>query len=128
MCVSVCVCVCVCVCVDEHPHFKSMNACEPGKPLYNSQVIYFPIHLHYYMGSAAPSIHCTHLCVQVFLLNVVLAIFQQWLMPTAINSLQPFKDMDYSKMLERLLLLAVGFVSLCVTVMCDSSIMHMTIM
>jgi diacylglycerol O-acyltransferase-1 len=43
----------------------------------------------------------------VFLLNVVLAIFQQWLMPTAINSLQPFKDMDYSKMLERLLLLAI---------------------
>lgn len=43
----------------------------------------------------------------VFLFHVVLAIFQQWLMPTALNSLQPFKDMDYTKMLERLLLLAI---------------------
>ena len=49
---------------------------------------------------------CIH-CVQVFLLNVVLAIFQQWLMPTALNSLQPFRDMDYTRMLDRLLLLAV---------------------
>ena len=40
---------------------------------------------------------------------MVLAIFQQWLMPTALNSLQPFREMDYSKMLERLLLLAVSY-------------------
>ena len=45
--------------------------------------------------------------MQVFLLHVVLAIFQQWLLPTALNSLEPFRDMDYTKMLERLLLLAV---------------------
>ncbi|CAI8022137.1 Diacylglycerol O-acyltransferase 1, partial [Geodia barretti] len=43
----------------------------------------------------------------VFLLHVVLAIFQQWLMPTALNSLEPFRDMDYTRMLERLLLLAL---------------------
>ena len=46
-------------------------------------------------------------CVQVFIFNVVLMIFQQWLVPTALNSLQPFRDMDYTGMLERLLLLAV---------------------
>ena len=52
-----------------------------------------------------------HVYFQVFLLNVVLAIFQQWLVPTALNSLEPFREMDYTRMLERLLLLAVCIVS-----------------
>lgn len=54
---------------------------------------------------------------QVFLLNVVLAIFQQWLVPTALNSLEPFREMDYTRMLERLLLLAVCII--CTWLSCD---------
>ena len=42
----------------------------------------------------------------VFLINVVLAIVQQWLVPTAFNSLKPFKEMDYPLMVERILILA----------------------
>ncbi|KAL5466771.1 hypothetical protein EMCRGX_G030920 [Ephydatia muelleri] len=42
----------------------------------------------------------------VFLFNVVLAIVQQWLVPTALNSLKPFKEMDYLLMVERVLILA----------------------
>ena len=46
-------------------------------------------------------------------------------MPTALNSLQPFQDMDYTKMLERLLLLAVSIMYCMYTVLC---IIHVTVM
>lgn len=46
--------------------------------------------------------------MQVFILNVNLAIMQQWIMPTALNSLEPFRDMDWARMVERALLLAVS--------------------
>ena len=45
---------------------------------------------------------------QVFILQVQLAIIQQWLIPTALHSLQPFKEMDWAKMVERVFLLAVS--------------------
>lgn len=38
-----------------------------------------------------------------------MAIMQQWIIPTALNSLQPFKDMDWAKMVERVFLLAVSW-------------------
>ena len=41
-------------------------------------------------------------------MNVNLAIMQQWIMPTALHSLQPFKDMDWARMVERALMLAVS--------------------
>lgn len=71
---------------------------------------------------------------------MVLAIFQQWLVPTALNSLEPFKDMDYTRMLERLLLLAVCYsahdchvmhnchVMIHVYVQGNLSIIHVTLM
>lgn len=43
----------------------------------------------------------------VFILQVQLAIIQQWLIPTALHSLQPFKEMDWAKMVERVFLLAL---------------------
>ena len=46
--------------------------------------------------------------LQLFILNVQLAIIQQWLIPTALHSLQPFKEMDWAKMVERWFLLAVS--------------------
>ena len=46
--------------------------------------------------------------LQVFILQVQLAIIQQWLIPTALHSLQPFKEMDWAKMVERVFLLAVS--------------------
>lgn len=46
--------------------------------------------------------------MQIFIINVNVAIFQQWIIPTALNSLQPFKDMDWPKMIERICLLAVS--------------------
>jgi hypothetical protein len=39
---------------------------------------------------------------------VQLAVIQQWLIPTALHSLQPFKEMDWAKMVERVFLLAVS--------------------
>ena len=33
---------------------------------------------------------------------------QQWIIPTTLNSLQPFKDMELTLMVERVLLLAVS--------------------
>ena len=46
--------------------------------------------------------------MQVFIVNAQLAIVQQWMIPTALNSLQPFNDMHWAKMVERVLLLAVS--------------------
>lgn len=43
----------------------------------------------------------------VFILNVEIAIMQQWIIPTTLNSLQPFKDMELTLMVERVLLLAI---------------------
>ena len=48
---------------------------------------------------------------QVFIVNAQLAIIQQWIIPTALNSLQPFNDMHWAKMVERVLLLAVSLTS-----------------
>ena len=44
----------------------------------------------------------------VFLLQFILGLIQQWMVPTINNSLKPLQEMDYSKMLERLLKLAVS--------------------
>ncbi|XP_017461926.1 PREDICTED: diacylglycerol O-acyltransferase 1-like, partial [Rhagoletis zephyria] len=43
----------------------------------------------------------------VFLVQLNLALIQQWMVPTISNSLKPLQDMDYFKMLERLLKLAI---------------------
>lgn len=43
--------------------------------------------------------------------NIVMALFQQWMIPSVKNSLVPFSSMDLAKMLERLLKLAVSFYS-----------------
>lgn len=40
-------------------------------------------------------------------LNVVLGLFQQWMIPSVRNSLIPFSNMDLAKATERLLKLAV---------------------
>lgn len=40
-------------------------------------------------------------------INVVLALFQQWIAPSVRNSLIPFSNMDISRATERLLKLAV---------------------
>lgn len=39
--------------------------------------------------------------------NVVMALFQQWMIPSVRNSLTPFTNMDIAKATERLLKLAV---------------------
>lgn len=44
-------------------------------------------------------------------LNVVLALFQQWMIPSVQNSLVPFSNLDLAKAAERLLKLAVIFES-----------------
>lgn len=41
-------------------------------------------------------------------LNVVLGLFQQWMIPSVRNSLIPFSNMDLAKATERLLKLAVS--------------------
>lgn len=41
--------------------------------------------------------------------NIVMALFQQWMIPSVKNSLVPFSSMNLAKMLERLLKLAVSF-------------------
>lgn len=47
--------------------------------------------------------------LEVILLgNVVLALFQQWMIPSVRNSLVPFSNMDVAKATERLLKLAVS--------------------
>ena len=40
--------------------------------------------------------------------NVVMALFQQWMIPSVRNSLTPFTNMDVAKATERLLKLAVS--------------------
>lgn len=42
-------------------------------------------------------------------MNVVMALFQQWMIPSVRNSLTPFTNMDIAKATERLLKLAVSF-------------------
>lgn len=44
----------------------------------------------------------------IFLSQLMLALAQQWLLPTIINSVGPLKEMNYPKMFERLLKLAVS--------------------
>lgn len=41
--------------------------------------------------------------------NVILSLFQQWMIPSVQNSLIPFSNMDIAKATERLLKLAVNF-------------------
>lgn len=41
--------------------------------------------------------------------NVILCLFQQWIIPSVKNSLIPFSNMDIAKATERLLKLAVRF-------------------
>lgn len=47
--------------------------------------------------------------------NVVMALFQQWMIPSVRNSLTPFTNMDIAKATERLLKLAVSYkrISIC---------------
>ncbi|OTF73871.1 diacylglycerol O-acyltransferase 1a-like protein [Euroglyphus maynei] len=42
-----------------------------------------------------------------FLVQIEIALIQQWMVPAIQNSLEPFMEMSYTKMLERLLKLAV---------------------
>lgn len=44
--------------------------------------------------------------------NVVMALFQQWIIPSVRNSLIPFSNMDVALATERLLKLAVGRVKI----------------
>jgi diacylglycerol O-acyltransferase-1 len=41
-------------------------------------------------------------------LNIVMALFQQWLIPSVQNSLVPFSNMEFTKATERVLKLAVS--------------------
>lgn len=43
----------------------------------------------------------------LFLVQLMLGLIQQWIIPTIRNSMTPFEEMDISRMLERLLKLAV---------------------
>uniref|UniRef100_A0A915JR64 diacylglycerol O-acyltransferase n=1 Tax=Romanomermis culicivorax TaxID=13658 RepID=A0A915JR64_ROMCU len=43
----------------------------------------------------------------IFLFQIILALNQQWIVPLLKNSLQPFISMDYGRILERLLKLAI---------------------
>ncbi|XP_004837789.2 diacylglycerol O-acyltransferase 1 isoform X2 [Heterocephalus glaber] len=43
----------------------------------------------------------------LFFTQLQVALIQQWMVPTIQNSMKPFKDMDYSRIIERLLKLAV---------------------
>uniref|UniRef100_A0A8C2VPQ4 O-acyltransferase n=1 Tax=Chinchilla lanigera TaxID=34839 RepID=A0A8C2VPQ4_CHILA len=43
----------------------------------------------------------------LFLTQLQVALIQQWMVPTIENSMKPFRDMDYSRIIERLLKLAV---------------------
>lgn len=42
-------------------------------------------------------------------INIVMALFQQWLIPSVRNSLVPFSNMEFTKITERLFKLAVSF-------------------
>lgn len=41
--------------------------------------------------------------------HLILALFQQWMIPSVKNSLTPFSNMEFTKSVERLLKLAVSF-------------------
>lgn len=43
----------------------------------------------------------------LFFTQLQVGLIQQWMVPTIRNSMKPFKDMDYSRIVERLLKLAV---------------------
>ncbi|CAG2169178.1 unnamed protein product, partial [Oppiella nova] len=43
----------------------------------------------------------------ITLILIITGLIQQWIIPAVENSLEPFKDMEYSKIISRLLLLAV---------------------
>ncbi|NXF97670.1 DGAT1 acyltransferase, partial [Eubucco bourcierii] len=43
----------------------------------------------------------------LFLIQLLVGLIQQWMVPTIQNSMKPFRDMDYSRIMERLLKLAV---------------------
>ncbi|XP_055075788.2 diacylglycerol O-acyltransferase 1a [Misgurnus anguillicaudatus] len=43
----------------------------------------------------------------LFLIQLMVGLIQQWMVPTVQNSMKPFQDMDFSRMVERLLKLAV---------------------
>ncbi|XP_061463153.1 diacylglycerol O-acyltransferase 1 [Rhineura floridana] len=43
----------------------------------------------------------------LFFLQLMVGLIQQWIVPTIQNSMKPFRDMDYSRIIERLLKLAV---------------------
>uniref|UniRef100_A0A8C5PHS4 O-acyltransferase n=1 Tax=Leptobrachium leishanense TaxID=445787 RepID=A0A8C5PHS4_9ANUR len=42
-----------------------------------------------------------------FLMQLLVGLIQQWMVPAIQNSMKPFRDMDYSRVVERLLKLAV---------------------
>ena len=46
---------------------------------------------------------------QFFLIQLNLALIQQWIIPTINNSLVPLREMNYPRMFERLLKIAVSF-------------------
>uniref|UniRef100_A0A3P9L278 O-acyltransferase n=1 Tax=Oryzias latipes TaxID=8090 RepID=A0A3P9L278_ORYLA len=43
----------------------------------------------------------------LFLMQLLVGLIQQWMVPTIQNSMRPFQEMDFSRMVERLLKLAV---------------------
>ncbi|KAL0961927.1 hypothetical protein UPYG_G00333470 [Umbra pygmaea] len=43
----------------------------------------------------------------LFLMQLLIGLVQQWMVPTIQNSMKPFQDMDFSRMMERMLKLAV---------------------
>lgn len=43
----------------------------------------------------------------LFLMQLLVGLIQQWMVPTIQNSMKPFREMDFSRMVERLLKLAV---------------------
>ncbi|XP_028673929.1 diacylglycerol O-acyltransferase 1a [Erpetoichthys calabaricus] len=43
----------------------------------------------------------------LFFMQLLIGLIQQWMVPTIQNSMKPFKDMDFSRIIERLLKLAV---------------------
>lgn len=47
------------------------------------------------------------LCEMLFFIQLLVGLIQQWMVPTIQNSMKPFRDMDYSRIIERLLKLAV---------------------
>ncbi|XP_069812970.1 diacylglycerol O-acyltransferase 1 [Dendropsophus ebraccatus] len=43
----------------------------------------------------------------LFIMQLLVGLIQQWMVPAIQNSMKPFRDMDYSRIIERLLKLAV---------------------